>query len=175
MARETRTVGSIEITAIVDADLELDPITDGFPDIPPDALVADDDDAASVRTPGGDWRLRVRTWLIRRPASLLLVDTGIGGPTSPTQAWVPRPGDLLGELAALGVAPGDIPTVVITHVHDDHIGGSSMRPADPRSRTRATWCSERISSGSAHSAPRATRTERSGNCSCRSKWAGCWM
>jgi len=123
MASETRTVGSIEITAIVDADLELDPITDGFPDIPPDALVADDDDAASVRTPGGNWRLRVRTWLIRRPAGLLLVDTGIGGPTSPTQAWVPRPGDLLGELAALGVAPGDIPTVVITHVHDDHIGG----------------------------------------------------
>jgi len=137
MARETRTVGSIEVTAIVDADLELDPITDGFPDIPPDALVADDDDAASVRTPGGNWRLRIRTWLIRRPADLLLVDTGIGGPTSPTQAWVPRPGDLADELAKLGVAPGDIPTVVITHVHDDHIGGlldATGEPTFPNAR-----------------------------------------
>src|SRR4051794_41753171 len=65
MVHATRTVGSIDVTAIVDADLELDPITESFPDIPPEPLVADDEAAASVRTMSGNWRLRVRAWLIR--------------------------------------------------------------------------------------------------------------
>jgi glyoxylase-like metal-dependent hydrolase (beta-lactamase superfamily II) len=137
MAHATRTVGPIEVTAIVDADLELDPITDAFPDIPPGPLIADEEDAPSVRTPGGNWRLRVRTWLVRQPAGPLLVDTGIGGSTSPTQAWVPSPGTLLDELAELGADPADIPTVVITHVHDDHIGGlldTAGEPAFPNAR-----------------------------------------
>src|SRR3954465_2067163 len=81
--------------------------------------------------------LRVRAWLIGHPAGLVLVDTGIGGPTSPTHEWVPSPGVLVAALAELGVAPGDIPTVVITHVHDDHIGGlldATGTPAFPNAR-----------------------------------------
>lgn len=123
MRHATRTVGSIEVTAIVDADLELDPITDAFPDIPPDPLRGDDEDASSVRTAAGNWRLLVRAWVIRHPAGLVLVDTGVGGPTSPTAAWVPSPGVLVDALGHLGIGAADIPTVVITHVHDDHIGG----------------------------------------------------
>jgi glyoxylase-like metal-dependent hydrolase (beta-lactamase superfamily II) len=131
MSAETRTIGSIDVTAIVDADLELDPITEAFPDVPPDPLVADTDAARSVRTEDGNWRLRVRAWLIHHPAGRLLVDTGIGGPTSPTQAWVPQPGALLERLAELGVSPDDIPIVVITHVHDDHIGGLLDASGEP--------------------------------------------
>jgi glyoxylase-like metal-dependent hydrolase (beta-lactamase superfamily II) len=123
MADATRRIGSTDVTAIVDADLEFDPIAEAFPDIPADALLADDEAASSVRTSEGNWRLRVRAWLIRHPGGLVLVDTGIGGPTSPTQAWVPTPGTLLERLGDAGVSPGDIDTVVITHVHDDHIGG----------------------------------------------------
>jgi glyoxylase-like metal-dependent hydrolase (beta-lactamase superfamily II) len=123
MAHATRTVGPIEVNAIVDADLELDPITEAFPAIPPEPLVADEEPASSVRTPAGNWRLRVRAWLIRHPAGPFLVDTGIGGPTSPTAAWVPGPGVLIDALRALGIGAADLRTVVITHVHDDHIGG----------------------------------------------------
>jgi glyoxylase-like metal-dependent hydrolase (beta-lactamase superfamily II) len=133
----TRTIGTIDVTAIVDADLELDPITDAFPDIPPEPLMADDENAASVRTDAGNWRLRVRAWLIRHPAGLLLVDTGIGGPTSPTAAWVPTPGTLVEALGELGAGPSDIPTVVISHVHDDHIGGlldARGQPTFPNAR-----------------------------------------
>jgi len=137
MASVTRAVGSIDVTAIVDADLELDPIEDAFPDVPADALLGDNDAAASVRTADGRWRLRVRAWLIRHSGGLVLVDTGIGGPTSPTQAWVPQPGVLIERLGELGTAPGDVPTVVITHVHDDHIGGlldATGEPAFPNAR-----------------------------------------
>lgn len=137
MASATRTIGSVEVTAIVDADLELDPIAEAFPNVPAEALRSDTDDAASVRTADGNWRLRVRAWLIRHPAALVLVDTGIGGPTSPTAAWVPQPGALIHRLNELGTAPSDIPTVVITHVHDDHIGGlldDDGAPAFPNAR-----------------------------------------
>ena len=137
MTIATRTLGPIEVTAIVDADLELDPIADAFPNVPADALVADDDAAASVRTVEGNWRLRVRAWLIGHPAGRVLVDTGIGGPASPTSAWVPEPGALLARLDELGVPATDLPTVVITHVHDDHIGGlldDAGSPAFPNAR-----------------------------------------
>ncbi len=137
MTSATRTIGSIEVTAIIDADLELDPIADAFPQVPVDALLADDEAAASVRTAEGNWRLRVRAWLIQHPSGLVLVDTGIGGPESPTSAWVPQPGMLLERLGELGAQPADIPTVVITHVHDDHIGGlldEAGRPAFPNAR-----------------------------------------
>lgn len=131
MAHATRTVGSIEVTAIVDADLELDPITDAFPDMPAERLMAEAGDAPSVRTAAGNWRLRVRAWLIRHPAGPFLVDTGIGGPTAPTAAWVPSPGVLVAALRELGVEPSDIPTVAITHVHDDHIGGLLNEQGQP--------------------------------------------
>ena len=49
---------------------------------------------------------------------LVLVDAGAG-------AAVPFPGGgrLLAALAAAGIRPGDVGTVVLTHAHADHIGG----------------------------------------------------
>src|SRR3954452_15810925 len=108
----------MDVTAILDADLELDPITEAFPDVPADALLSHDDAAASVRTTDGNWRLRVHAWLIRHPAGLVLVDTGIGGPTSPTQAWVPQPGALMERLEGLGGPPRGIGNAGVTHVHE---------------------------------------------------------
>ena len=137
MTTATRTIGTLEITAIIDADLELDPIADAFPNVPADALLADDEAAASIRTADGNWHLLVRAWLIRDPSGLVLVDTGIGGPTSPTSGWVPQPGALLERLVESGARPADIATVVITHVHDDHIGGlldDAGNPAFPNAR-----------------------------------------
>ncbi len=47
----------------------------------------------------------------------LLVDTGAG--------FAPTNGKLLENLAAIGVAPADIDTVILTHGHADHIGGTA--------------------------------------------------
>jgi glyoxylase-like metal-dependent hydrolase (beta-lactamase superfamily II) len=52
-------------------------------------------------------------------------------------SWYPAPGKLLGSLAESGTAPGDVDVVVITHVHDDHIGGTVTAqggPAFPNAR-----------------------------------------
>jgi glyoxylase-like metal-dependent hydrolase (beta-lactamase superfamily II) len=128
----THRVGPIEVSAIVDADFEEAPIVEAFPDIPADLLLAEKATYPGVYTDDDRWRLRVRAWLIRHPEGLLLMDTGRGGPSSPSQGWAPVPGALPERLAALGVAPHHIDTVVISHVHDDHLGGVLTDDGAPR-------------------------------------------
>lgn len=85
----------------------------------------------------GGWRLYVRAFLIRDEARAIVLDTGVGPSTSPAHEWFGMPGALLDELAAAGVAPPDVETVVISHVHDDHIGGACTadgKPSFPNAR-----------------------------------------
>ena len=79
----------------------------------------------------GGWRLYVRATLLRAHGHTILVDTGVGGPTSPAMAWYPAPGQLLGSLAEAGTSPHDVDVVVLTHVHDDHIGGTVTAQGEP--------------------------------------------
>jgi glyoxylase-like metal-dependent hydrolase (beta-lactamase superfamily II) len=119
------TVGHIELTALLDGVRTLDrPITDHFPDVPTAIL-----DAFRERSPGvyGDrdaWRLHIRAWLVRHPGGAVLVDTGIGSPGAPGIDWFGAPGQLLDALHETGTPPDAVDTVVLTHVHDDHLGGT---------------------------------------------------
>jgi N-acyl homoserine lactone hydrolase len=85
--------------------------------------------------------LPVFSWLIRHPEGLFLVDTGYhAGVNSPgyfrkaaamerwfmsTQVRVKmRPEDeLVSQLRSMGVSPREIRTVILTHLHVDHVGG----------------------------------------------------
>ncbi len=68
----------------------------------------------------------------------MLVDTGIGRTGTPGAGWFGEPGRLPDALAESGTPPDSIDTVVLTHVHDDHIGGTVVitdgepTPAFPR-------------------------------------------
>jgi glyoxylase-like metal-dependent hydrolase (beta-lactamase superfamily II) len=121
--RDTRRVGRFEVTAFLDADAPDTSITEAFPDIPPDQVMAAKNAFPGVYTDDDRWRLRIRAWLVRHPGGTLLLDTGIGGATSPTRSWAPTPGVLASAFGEVDLAPGDIDTVAISHVHDDHIGG----------------------------------------------------
>ncbi|MFG1708771.1 MBL fold metallo-hydrolase [Nonomuraea sp. M3C6] len=71
------------------------------------------------------WVLHFHCYLLRDAAGrLTLVDTGIGGEDSPASSWAPVPGTLTGELAAAGVTPAEIGTVILTHLHSDHASGA---------------------------------------------------
>jgi glyoxylase-like metal-dependent hydrolase (beta-lactamase superfamily II) len=69
------------------------------------------------------WVLPFRAFLLVGPDdSLTVVDLGVGTVTSPAASWAPGPGTLPDSLARLGVAPTDVDLVVLTHLHEDHVG-----------------------------------------------------
>ena len=122
MRHGSRTVGGVEIVALCDGVVNAGgPATESFPG-------ATDDAWADVRTnhpdvfDGDVWRLHVHCFLLRAEDRTILVDTGVGPESAPAFSWTGRRGALLDELAAAGVDPLDVDTVVITHVHDDHLG-----------------------------------------------------
>ena len=137
MPHETVAVGDIEIVALLDVDVNDEPVADAFPGAPADAILAGKARYPSVYGDDDAWRLRVRVWLIRHPGGLLLLDTGVGPETSPAMDWCPEPGTTLASLAEVGVEPEAIDVVALSHAHDDHIGGTLDRdgaPAFPRAR-----------------------------------------
>jgi glyoxylase-like metal-dependent hydrolase (beta-lactamase superfamily II) len=104
-----------------------------FPDAPADQLDAAGV-AATVTTP-------YNSVLVRTGGRLILVDGGLGATAIMLQAPAGR---LLRTLAALGVEPGDIDDVIVTHAHADHVGGlfAGERATFPRARhhlARAEW------------------------------------
>jgi glyoxylase-like metal-dependent hydrolase (beta-lactamase superfamily II) len=76
-----------------------------------------------ARTDDGQWLLRFRCFAIRLPSGrVILVDTGIGPADAPAASWAPVPGRLPDALVDAGIAVSDVDTVVLTHIHTDHIG-----------------------------------------------------
>src|SRR5437667_341568 len=69
----------------------------------------------------GNLELALTCLLVRVGDRTILVDTGYGA--LPDR---PEVGQLTHSLAKIGVAPGDIDTVVISHPHGDHIGGTTV-------------------------------------------------
>ena len=85
MSHVTHRVGSVEVTAVLDADFVSGPIVESFPDVPAADLLAAKTLDPGVYTEDDGWRFRVRAWLVRHDGGLLLFDTGLGDANSPTQ------------------------------------------------------------------------------------------
>ncbi|MEV7414443.1 MBL fold metallo-hydrolase [Streptomyces sp. NPDC089919] len=73
--------------------------------------------------PDGTWLLEFRAFAVVRPGGrVTLVDAGVGPADAPAADWAPVPGRLPELLTAAGIAVTDVDTVVLTHLHGDHIG-----------------------------------------------------
>jgi hypothetical protein len=126
-------IGGIEVVSLLDGVEDMDD-----PDIL-DPLHGPSDEVwdpyrtlyPAVFAAHGGWRPRVHGTILRSHGRTILVDTGVGDPTSPAMSWYPAPGKLLGSLAESGTGPGDVEVVVITYVHDDHIGGTVTAQGEP--------------------------------------------
>ena len=57
------------------------------------------------------------------PGGLVLMDAGFGPHAKRAGQSLPTAGRLLESLADAGVAPGDIGTVLVSHIHPDHVDG----------------------------------------------------
>jgi len=127
--------------------LRVMPVRDGVGRVTPAQLFA-----AAGSSPGSDtgWdrpehrqflddqgrlEMPVGCFVVRTGDRTLLVDAGFG-PHPP--ATVEGGASLLGDLAAHGVSPDEITDVVMTHLHHDHIGWSSVdgRPVFPHATYR---------------------------------------
>ena len=60
--------------------------------------------------------IAIGAYLIRGRGNTVLVDTGTGGANGVG-------GELIANLARLGVGPEEIDAILLTHAHPDHIGG----------------------------------------------------
>lgn len=109
-----------------------------------DGLLAVDGGAMFGAVPKADWsrqfpadpdnliEISLNCFLLKTPAELVLVDTGVGdklkGPLSKSYA-VRRERSLFESLHELGLKEEDIGVVINTHLHFDHCGGNTVRAA----------------------------------------------
>ncbi|GAB3219626.1 MBL fold metallo-hydrolase [Glycomyces halotolerans] len=134
-------IGSATITALTDGE---GPFFADRSEVFPDATdrqwaAADRFDPAAV-TDDGRWRLQFRAFAVSDETGTTVVDAGIGPADGPAASWAPVPGTLPARLTEAGIDPGEVGTVVLTHLHTDHVGwavvadGDGRRPFFPNAR-----------------------------------------
>jgi glyoxylase-like metal-dependent hydrolase (beta-lactamase superfamily II) len=119
----TRALGPTTVVALHDGEgTFFQPREEAFPQVSAELWARTDERDPGAVTPDGQWLLRFRCFAVRHGDHLTLVDTGIGPAGSLAASWAPVPGRLPDELTAAGIDPADVDTVVLSHLHTDHIG-----------------------------------------------------
>ncbi|MED5405013.1 MAG: MBL fold metallo-hydrolase, partial [Chloroflexota bacterium] len=113
MANDKLTIGTVEITSLSDGVLEFD-LCNFFPDIPEEDWKGQE---AHLSASHGVL-FNLACFLIKSDGHTIAVDTGLGPKQTPDTPW----GELLDDMKAHGLQPGDIDMVVMTHAHRDHVG-----------------------------------------------------
>jgi Zn-dependent hydrolases, including glyoxylases len=77
------------------------------------------------------WNPPCIAFLLKNESKTILVDTGPGAKSRAPQYYIAeekREHLLADELARVGVDPAAIDTVILTHLHNDHVGGAYIFP-----------------------------------------------
>jgi glyoxylase-like metal-dependent hydrolase (beta-lactamase superfamily II) len=125
-------------------------LADAFPGTPAAGW-----DAIRTRFPAtagadGRWRFGTHVVLVRTSEVCVLIDTGVGPAGTAAAGWLNVVGTLDADLGKLGVGPADVDVVVLTHLHQDHVGWlvapGAQRPRFERARhvvSGAEWAASR--------------------------------
>ena len=100
--------------------LELRPFSDGILKTSLDFVLGMDRAQSEELVGGttdGSLFIPVNNFLFQQDGATVLIDAGAGNTMQPTL------GKLTGNLAAAGIAPGDVTHIVLTHIHPDHANG----------------------------------------------------
>jgi glyoxylase-like metal-dependent hydrolase (beta-lactamase superfamily II) len=138
------TVGQQRIVPLLDAAGPFLVATDVYPQIAPNELAAALDAHGDEYSDPTRTRLRmaVQGFLILGAGRTIVVDTCLGGPkprrSSPVPGFVSR---WLTTLRQAGVTPEAVDTLIITHLHHDHVGWNTtptrsgrLQPTFPNAR-----------------------------------------
>ena len=134
-------VGDVTVIAVSDGRLEFAP-DEFFPTVEAVAWKP----YADQLTQDGKVPMNIGSFLLRSGGTTVLVDTGLGSGPHTLPGAVS--GLLLTSMAAASLRPEDVDIVVITHLHQDHVGwnlvgeGDSARLTFPNARyrvPRADW------------------------------------
>lgn len=126
-------VGPYTVIALTDgAGPFFSPRAEAFPDATAEQWSAADRFDPGALDAEGRWWLQFRAFAIRGDRGVTLVDAGIGPADSPAAAWAPVPGALPDSLAEAGIEPSEVETVVLTHLHTDHVGWAVVGGKEPR-------------------------------------------
>jgi glyoxylase-like metal-dependent hydrolase (beta-lactamase superfamily II) len=105
-------LGSFEVTTVLD----------GFIELPPTVLQGDADTIKRAMEAGGLAAAPIRTavncFLVNTGAKLVMIDAGGARMLGPTAGRMPA------ALAQLGIDPGQVDEVYVTHMHGDHLHGT---------------------------------------------------
>jgi glyoxylase-like metal-dependent hydrolase (beta-lactamase superfamily II) len=112
-ARREVAVGRLAVTAISDGVLVMSREMVGSPEHPTGAF-------DSLAAAYGEPRLPVGCFVLRGEQTVL-IDAGIG-PVDHAGRGTLVGGNLLGQLAGLGIAPADVDVIALSHLHGDHVG-----------------------------------------------------
>jgi glyoxylase-like metal-dependent hydrolase (beta-lactamase superfamily II) len=120
-ARARMNVGDATVTYLPDGYGWIDPGA-FFPTSAPDGWATH----AEFLDDEGRFPVSIGSFLVRTADRVVLVDLGLGVVDFAVPGLASfRGGTLLDSLAAEGLAPGDVDTVVYTHLHHDHVGWTS--------------------------------------------------
>ncbi len=129
------TVGNVEILAFVDVTPPPFETTQFFPDVSQEQWAPYKKD---YLTPEGKFQTNFGFFILRSRGNIVLVDTGLG--PGPHERMGGTRGTLMDKLKGKGIKPEDINSVVITHLHGDHIGwnvaqvGGKPKPTFPKAK-----------------------------------------
>jgi glyoxylase-like metal-dependent hydrolase (beta-lactamase superfamily II) len=124
-------LGSLHVAALSDGVGQLWP-ADWFPGVPDAEWMA----AVGASNPRSPVPVNFGSFLVRGGGHTALIDTGNG---ERTRGQYEGAGELLDRLADLGVTPGDVDTVLLTHFHGDHVGWNVRADDGPLTFPNATW------------------------------------
>ncbi len=125
-------VGDVEVVPLCDGVVEASrTLEESYPNVPPAAWPGLRARYPETVGPNGRWQLHVHCFVLRVAGRTVLFDTGIGPRSAPAFGWTGAPGGLPDELRATGIAAEDVDLVVISHVHDDHLGWTVADDGSP--------------------------------------------
>lgn len=146
MAHGSIRVGRVEVVALCDAVVSSSrPGSESYPDVDEHRWREARERHPQVFAEDGRWRFHIHQYAVLVDGRSFLMDTGIGPASAPAFGWSGVAGSLPIELAEAGVDPLAVELVLISHIHDDHIGwnvGDGGAPTFPNARYvihRADW------------------------------------